>query len=199
MTELSYRDKLNKEEGRKWNLLVLIKHHLQENGYLDSADMLEKEVQKVGQTLRKFEVCDNIDLMTILQEYEESYYFFKFGKQPKLVKESSGTQNGETLPLVNESQAQDECFQEHSTTPIQPSPRGRALRSRPTIDTEEQIDSDADEIGNFARSPTCTDPLKCYQQEVNDSIPKSSTKHRRKVSFIVAMDCSIMCVGTELF
>jgi katanin p60 ATPase-containing subunit A1 len=67
MTELSYRDKLNKEEGRKWNLLVLIKHHLQENGYLDSADMLEKEVQKVGQTLRKFEVCDNIDLMTILQ------------------------------------------------------------------------------------------------------------------------------------
>jgi katanin p60 ATPase-containing subunit A1 len=73
------------EEQRKRNLLVLIKDHLQENGYLDSARMLEKEV---GQTLRKFEVCDNIDLTTVLQEYE-SYYFVKFKKQPKLVKKSS--------------------------------------------------------------------------------------------------------------
>jgi katanin p60 ATPase-containing subunit A1 len=89
------------EEQRKRNLLVLIKDHLQENGYLDSARMLEKEV---GQTLRKFEVCDNIDLTTVLQEYE-SYYFVKFKKQPKLVKKSSGTKNaqgggGGTLPLI---------------------------------------------------------------------------------------------------
>jgi katanin p60 ATPase-containing subunit A1 len=40
----------------------------------------------------KYEVCDNIDLETILMEYE-SYYFVKFSRYPKIVKKS--TQNGE--------------------------------------------------------------------------------------------------------
>ena len=66
-------------EQRKRNILILVRHHLQEHGYiyilqatkanityryLDTVQILDKEV---GQTLKKYEVCDNIDLTTILQ------------------------------------------------------------------------------------------------------------------------------------
>lgn len=53
--------------------------------YIDTANALEQET-KLG--LRRFEVCDNVDLETILMEYE-SYYFVKFQKYPKIVKKAS--------------------------------------------------------------------------------------------------------------
>lgn len=55
--------------------------------YIDAAKALEQET-KLG--LRRFEVCDNVDLETILMEYE-SYYFVKFQKYPKIVKKASDT------------------------------------------------------------------------------------------------------------
>ncbi|XP_066507106.1 katanin p60 ATPase-containing subunit A-like 2 isoform X2 [Hoplias malabaricus] len=69
-------------EARRRSLLVLIYHHLMEEGYMDAASALEQD-SNFG--LRRFEVCDNIDLDTILMEYE-SYYFIKFQKYPKLTK-----------------------------------------------------------------------------------------------------------------
>ncbi|XP_006144495.1 katanin p60 ATPase-containing subunit A-like 2 isoform X4 [Tupaia chinensis] len=72
-------------EARRKNLLILILHYLTQEGYIDAANALEQET-KLG--LRRFEVCDNIDLETILMEYE-SYYFVKFQKYPKIVKKAS--------------------------------------------------------------------------------------------------------------
>uniref|UniRef100_G1MZ41 Katanin p60 ATPase-containing subunit A-like 2 n=1 Tax=Meleagris gallopavo TaxID=9103 RepID=G1MZ41_MELGA len=50
--------------------------------YMDAANTLERET-KLG--LHGFEVCDNVDLETILMEYE-SYYFVKFQKYPKITR-----------------------------------------------------------------------------------------------------------------
>ncbi|NXF10086.1 KATL2 protein, partial [Smithornis capensis] len=50
--------------------------------YVDAANALEQETKL---NLRGFEVCDNVDLETILMEYE-SYYFVKFQKYPKITK-----------------------------------------------------------------------------------------------------------------
>lgn len=50
--------------------------------YADAASALEKDTH-FG--LRRFEVCDNVDLDTIVMEYE-SFYFIKFQKYPKLTK-----------------------------------------------------------------------------------------------------------------
>uniref|UniRef100_A0A8C0AWS9 Katanin p60 ATPase-containing subunit A-like 2 n=1 Tax=Buteo japonicus TaxID=224669 RepID=A0A8C0AWS9_9AVES len=69
-------------EARRKNLLILILHYLMEEGYVDAANALEQETKL---SLRGFEVCDNIDLETILMEYE-SYYFVKFQKYPKITK-----------------------------------------------------------------------------------------------------------------
>ncbi|CAK8676728.1 unnamed protein product [Clavelina lepadiformis] len=71
-----------RQEARRRNLLVLILSHLTENGYLDTASCLEKEGNL---SLNKWQVCDNVDLDNILQEYE-SYYFIKFQKPPKITK-----------------------------------------------------------------------------------------------------------------
>ncbi|XP_074389803.1 katanin p60 ATPase-containing subunit A-like 2 isoform X2 [Zonotrichia albicollis] len=80
-------------EARRKNLLILILHYLMEKGYVDAANALEQET-KLG--LRGFEVCDNIDLETILMEYE-SYYFVKFQKYPKITKKVLDTENKQQL------------------------------------------------------------------------------------------------------
>ncbi|XP_055478651.1 katanin p60 ATPase-containing subunit A-like 2 isoform X2 [Psammomys obesus] len=74
-------------EARRKNLLILILHYLTQEGYMDAANALEEE-SKLG--LRRFEVCDNVDLETILMEYE-SYYFVKFQKYPKMIKKAPDT------------------------------------------------------------------------------------------------------------
>lgn len=99
MTELSYQairtanqareaDEL-KTETRKKNILILVLNYLNEEGYLDSAQALARETNI---DVSKFEVCDNIDLETIVMEYE-SYYYVKFAKYPKICKKL--TQSGD--------------------------------------------------------------------------------------------------------
>ena len=55
------------------------------NGRFASLAKALEEETKLG--LRRFEVCDNVDLETILMEYE-SYYFVMFQKYPKVVKKA---------------------------------------------------------------------------------------------------------------
>ena len=50
--------------------------------YVESAQSLGKETNI---DLSKYEVADNVDLETVLMEYE-SYYFIKFSKYPKIAK-----------------------------------------------------------------------------------------------------------------
>nr|KAJ3421648.1 Katanin p60 ATPase-containing subunit A-like 2 [Polyrhizophydium stewartii] len=72
-------------EQRKRNVLVLILHHLQSFGYLESVERLQAESNV---SLRKVTAADNMDLLTIVQEFE-SYYLFKFGKPPRLVRKNA--------------------------------------------------------------------------------------------------------------
>ncbi|KXS15834.1 AAA-domain-containing protein [Gonapodya prolifera JEL478] len=73
-------------ERRKKNALVLILHHLQAFGYIDSASRLQSES---GVSLSHVTVADNVDLLTVMQEYE-SYYTFKFGRAPRMTRKSDG-------------------------------------------------------------------------------------------------------------
>eukprot|EP00730_Choanoeca_flexa_P004141 TRINITY_DN11610_c0_g1_i5.p1 TRINITY_DN11610_c0_g1~~TRINITY_DN11610_c0_g1_i5.p1 ORF type:complete len:546 (+),score=121.62 TRINITY_DN11610_c0_g1_i5:112-1749(+) len=69
-------------EKLKRNIIVLMLNHLQIHGYIDSASALEAES---GVSMHKFDVCDNIDLISIVQEFE-AFYQIKFGRAPKLIK-----------------------------------------------------------------------------------------------------------------
>ncbi|XP_061603212.1 katanin p60 ATPase-containing subunit A-like 2 isoform X2 [Phyllopteryx taeniolatus] len=69
-------------EMRKKALLILIYQHLMGQGYVATAAALEQEMNG---GLKKFEVCENVDLEMVLMEYE-SYQYVKFQKYPKLIK-----------------------------------------------------------------------------------------------------------------
>lgn len=73
---------MKKEAGeRKRAILLLILDYLNQNRLFETAETLEREAQLP----EDFEVCDNVDLDTMLQEYQ-SYYFTKFNKPPKITK-----------------------------------------------------------------------------------------------------------------
>lgn len=70
--------------------LVLSIRFLQDNGYTAAARAAEEQT---GISLSKVDVADNINMVTILQEYEE-YVHFKFGRQVKLIRKVSGGGGG---------------------------------------------------------------------------------------------------------
>ncbi|XP_070845233.1 katanin p60 ATPase-containing subunit A-like 2 [Chaetodon trifascialis] len=95
MMELSYQsmkiahqareaDELRTETRRK-SLLILIYQHLLGQGYVAAAVALDQETNG---GVRRFEVCDNIDLEMVLMEYE-SYHYVKFQKYPKLIRRAA--------------------------------------------------------------------------------------------------------------
>ncbi|KAG6962137.1 hypothetical protein JG688_00008754 [Phytophthora aleatoria] len=70
---------------RRRSVLVMMLQHCTENGYLQTAEKLQQEA---GVALSKFEVVENLDLLRIVQEYED-FQEIKFGKRPKLVRRLS--------------------------------------------------------------------------------------------------------------
>lgn len=69
-------------EQRKRNALIIILHHLLDHGYVEAAQKLQSEC---GINPNEYDVADNIDLVTIIQEYE-AYFQIKFNKKPKLTR-----------------------------------------------------------------------------------------------------------------
>ncbi|XP_020492650.2 katanin p60 ATPase-containing subunit A-like 2 isoform X1 [Labrus bergylta] len=84
-------DELRTEMRRK-NLLILIYQELLGQGYMAAALALDQETNG---GVRKFEVCDNIDLNMVLTEYE-SYHYVKFQKYPKLIRRKSEPGQGQS-------------------------------------------------------------------------------------------------------
>ncbi|CAF3820669.1 unnamed protein product [Rotaria magnacalcarata] len=74
-------------ENRKKNLIILVLQWLADEGYVESARQLERETNL---DVTKYDVCDNVDLYTIIQEYE-SYFYVKFNRYPKLTKKNGPT------------------------------------------------------------------------------------------------------------
>lgn len=78
----NHRDNMKKEsQDRKKNILHLIHKYFKDNNMLRAAELLENDVQ-IG---ANYQVCDNVDLEIILQEYQ-SYYYAKFQKHPKIIR-----------------------------------------------------------------------------------------------------------------
>ena len=68
--------------SRRRNILVLVLDHLMRHGYIGA---LEKLTAESGVSLSKWCVADNIDLMTVFEEFE-TYFNMKFSKLPKFVR-----------------------------------------------------------------------------------------------------------------
>jgi len=69
----------DKQQLLKKQALFLIHHHLQTHGYHASAQHIQKEASLSDKDV----IADNIDLIMVIEEFQE-YYQSKFGKMPKI-------------------------------------------------------------------------------------------------------------------
>lgn len=76
----SSEDRVASERAKA--ILVLAINHLAEYGYVEAAAALEREG---GAPMTRYEAADNVDLLSIVREYE-AYYELKLGKKPKLIR-----------------------------------------------------------------------------------------------------------------
>ncbi|XP_023959154.2 katanin p60 ATPase-containing subunit A-like 2 isoform X7 [Chrysemys picta bellii] len=131
-------------EARRKNLLILILHYLTEEGYVDAANALEQETQLA---IRRFEVCDNIDLETILMEYE-SYYYVKFQKYPKITKKALDTAENKQQPRNGGKPRRTASSSSHNLPRINQRPLSKTSSGRTTEPKPSNKDSPKQENDN---------------------------------------------------
>ena len=88
VTRLEHECRLTEERRRAErgkNLIVLMLHHLIGMGYSATADALQTES---GVGLGQYEAADNIELYSVLHEWED-WYEARFGRRAKLVRKLS--------------------------------------------------------------------------------------------------------------
>ncbi|EAT39495.1 AAEL008715-PA [Aedes aegypti] len=112
------QDKRSMYERRR-NILYLVSHYFSIVGLTQSRQALLDETHLT----EEFEVCDNIDLDTIYQEYC-SYYSLKFGKQPRIVKKNESHPLNSTPALPQRKQSAYKKRQHPTVKPQPLSPRG---------------------------------------------------------------------------
>ena len=83
--------------------------------YAETARSFERETNL---DLKKYDVCDNIDLGTVLQEYE-SYYYVRFNKYPKITKKLSNTNLSTKIAKTSSSVGKKSAYG-NSTVPSLP-------------------------------------------------------------------------------
>ncbi|XP_063677859.1 katanin p60 ATPase-containing subunit A-like 2 isoform X4 [Bolinopsis microptera] len=93
-----------RNETRKRSLILLIHSYLNEQGFLNAASAL---IDESNISLKKYALCDNMDLETVLHEFN-AYYNVKFGRNPKIVKKmdtSHSKTNGHAQSNVSRKQS----------------------------------------------------------------------------------------------
>ncbi|KAJ3649113.1 hypothetical protein Zmor_020873 [Zophobas morio] len=141
-TTVNYRDTLKKEaQERKKNILHLILKYLLDNNLNSVAEVLQTETQ----TGLYHQVCENIDLDIILQEYQ-SYYYTKFQKNPKIlrklgeneqlitIKKEKKSAPKEKQPVPKPEKSED-AFQFEIVT-LSKEPSSSSIKSKPLSDFE---------------------------------------------------------------
>ncbi|KAJ9579535.1 hypothetical protein L9F63_004794 [Diploptera punctata] len=112
-----------KATERKRQLLYLILQHLKDEGYFETAQYFTNEAHLSNQ----YQICDNIDLPTIVQEYE-SYYFLRFQKYPKICKK-----------VVIEDTKKNSLKKNNQENEMRDTTKSRAITSQSDVQNENKV------------------------------------------------------------
>lgn len=93
-------------QDRKRNILHLIENFLRNSNLHRTANCLREEAQLSPNT----EICDNVDLDIILQEYQ-SYYYVKFQRMPKITRKSD-----DNIPVGKENNKMRKSIKQTTTS-----------------------------------------------------------------------------------
>ncbi|XP_029729807.2 katanin p60 ATPase-containing subunit A-like 2 [Aedes albopictus] len=153
------QDKRSMYERRR-NILYLVSHYFSIVGLTQSRQALLDETHLT----EEFEVCDNIDLDTIYQEYC-SYYALKFGKQPRIVKKNESHPQQATPALPQRKQSAYKKRQPPAVKPQPLSPRG-----------EPEPESEAKFLGNHLTVSQVINPNQASPCKTKDGCGVASAK-----------------------
>lgn len=169
---------------KRRNILILIHHHLIENGYVEAAERLQHET---GNALCKFGVADNVDLGLILGEYE-AYYEMRFDKKPKLVRklkddEEVSRPTGSRLPRNPESAGSHRQAPKNkgaTTAAVKlPSVNGATSSTQSIVDDEPTAaGTEGFGVNGTSIVGTSIDKTNCKQKRLDDPIGKESHDER---------------------
>lgn len=125
---------------RKRNVLVLIAHHLVNQGYIETACSLQREVSI---NLDNFEVADNMDLYYVLQDFE-AYFEIRFNKKPTMVKKVADDARKKGLfskpPTGTSKNKQSSESKSGQATSKQSSDKLTVKRSQSTVDNSLSLE-----------------------------------------------------------
>ncbi|CAF2037071.1 unnamed protein product [Rotaria magnacalcarata] len=157
-------------ENRKKNLIILVLQWLAEEGYVESARQLEHETNL---DVTKYDVCDNIDLDTILQEYE-SYFYIKFNKYPKLTKKNVST--GPFSSKISAKLASTQASARRSNIPSLPRV---ANNGNDTTTNTAATTAATSSTSQFTRPPSAGDALRkiAFTRKLNRSNSEKINAH----------------------
>merc|ERR1719235_1021094 len=71
---------------RRKNIIILCARYFQDHGYINTVQQIQADTNL---SLDKVDAADNVDLSTILTEYED-FYEMRFGRKPKLTRKGDG-------------------------------------------------------------------------------------------------------------
>eukprot|EP00697_Spironema_sp_BW2_P011224 gnl/Spiro4/26840_TR13343_c0_g1_i1.p1 gnl/Spiro4/26840_TR13343_c0_g1~~gnl/Spiro4/26840_TR13343_c0_g1_i1.p1 ORF type:complete len:523 (+),score=115.72 gnl/Spiro4/26840_TR13343_c0_g1_i1:48-1616(+) len=179
---------------RKRNILVLILRHLSDSGYLQSVERIQAET---GVSLDKVDVADNIDLQTILQEFE-SYYEFKFGRRVKLTQKRDGPATLPTSPgAPPPSNTSARARTDSGRTVVSAAPRGgrTAGRGTPVPPPEHTEKKDEDGVGPLRitslttpKEPKEETPNERFENRLLKPMPDFGSSEMRDLAALVTRD-----------
>eukprot|EP00948_MAST-09A_sp_MAST-9A-sp1_P001087 g1087.t1 len=146
---LKARNELRVEEekkilNRKRALLVLIFGHLKKEGYLETTDILES---RAGFSFSDFDIADNVDLYSILHDYEQ-YFEKRFNREPILVKRVSASKKQERRQSRNNNRRSSSNAGKSTTQKSSTNNGGNdSKRNVGTIDTKPKSSKEKSEGG----------------------------------------------------
>ena len=82
LKSISKEDEDEEKKRRMKDIVVLCINHLISQGYIDAAERL---AQESGIPSDKYELCDNINLLQVMIDFE-SFQELKYGQKPKIYK-----------------------------------------------------------------------------------------------------------------
>ncbi|XP_075259197.1 katanin p60 ATPase-containing subunit A-like 2 [Convolutriloba macropyga] len=170
-----------KADQRRKNVIILMHDYLKNSGFTTTANSLASETNL---PLESFEVADNVDLETILQEYE-SYYYVKFQRHPRIIRkngtnhvdEKSAHKRTNAKRSFANSQNPLPKIERPSTSekqpPENPTVTNRAVSNTVTPQSKPNASDKKMSAGTIKRSPK--DDLK--QNGVSDTNGHSNSNH----------------------
>jgi katanin p60 ATPase-containing subunit A1 len=207
------------QQRRRRDALVLSAHFLEQQGYADAAQRAQAES---GVSLTRWTAADNMDLLTLLTEFEE-LYTFKFGRRPKFVRALSAAEAAAAAPgskshlrgarnrstSLNQAGAQRLAPLLHTSSPTDamvPTPlRGRlggdtlsaAARSQPSQPPGEPLH--AKHLSASSSDSSETDPTQQQPQLRDYAIVGTAARLRRAAPSEEASKsaCTSGCSSTE--